>query len=48
MLGTRVCGSRFRNGREIWNVPVVFETSDTLAVLDRCSGVGPLDLSKSL
>ena len=28
------------------SVPVVFETSETLVVLDRCSDVGPADLSE--
>ena len=27
-------------------VPVVFETCETLVVLDGCSGVGPVNLSK--
>ena len=27
-------------------VPVAFETCETLVVLDGCSGVGPVDLSK--
>ena len=44
---------RFRNGGIEWNqvvyqiVPVAFKTCETSGVLDRCSGVGPLDLSKS-
>ena len=27
-------------------VPVAFETCETLVLLDGCSGVGPVDLSK--
>ena len=27
-------------------VPLVFETCETLVLLDGCSGVGPVDLSK--
>ena len=39
MLGKGVCGSRPRNGEikmESSDVPVVFETFETLVVLDRC------------
>ena len=35
VLGTGVCGSKPQS-----RVPVVFETCQTLVVLDRCSGVG--------
>ena len=31
---------------ETSGVPVVFETCETLVVLDRCSGVGPVDVAK--
>ena len=42
MLGTGVCGSRPRNGEikinkmESSGVPVVFQTCETLVLLDRC------------
>ena len=49
MLGKGVCGSRPRNGEikmESSGVPVVLETCETLVLLDGCSGVGPVHLSK--
>ena len=49
VLGTGVCGSRPRNGEiemDSSGVPVVFETCETLVLLDRCSAVGHVHLSK--
>ena len=49
MLGTGVCGSRPRNGEiemDSSGVPVVFETCETLVLLDRCSAVGHVHLSE--
>ena len=39
--------SKCWNKMESRGVPVVFETCGTLVLLDGCSGVGPVDLSKS-
>ena len=38
--------SKRRNKMESSGVPVVFQTCETLVLLDRCLGVGPVDFSK--